>query len=79
MILSSLQNQLASRSSAIKPAMRTGPTPFPEGWVPARMVILYRRLLPKTNVFILAEGTVTLGARNKVAAWLTYSARRKGG
>ena len=41
----------------------TGPTPFPGGWVPAQIVILYRRLLPKTNVFTLAELLAGFGSK----------------
>ena len=39
------------------------PTAFFKEWVPAPIVILYKRLLPKTNVFTLAELLAGFGSK----------------
>ena len=39
------------------------PTAFFKGWVPAPIVILYKRLLPKTNVITLAELLAGFGSK----------------
>ena len=63
-ILSSPQNTPPPRSTVTNTSHTYSvPTAFFKGWVPGTIVIIYKRLLPKTNVVTLAELLAGFGSK----------------